>query len=60
MQEDFHAEAVRLAMRYRQVNPRGVIEDDAMIERLGNEILLPTIHDAGLWRVRVKVSNLCA
>jgi hypothetical protein len=56
--DDFHAQAIRLANRFRQVNVRGVLEDDAMDERLGNELLLPTIHDAGLWRVCVIVSNL--
>ena len=58
LHDDFHAEAICLANRYRLANRRDVLEDDPMDERLENGLRLPTIHDAGLWRVRVKVSPL--
>jgi hypothetical protein len=57
--EDFHAEALRRVERYHQVNPRKVIEDASMDEpSLGHTLRLPANHDAGLWRVHVKVSEL--
>jgi hypothetical protein len=56
--EDFHAEVLHRVERYRQENPRRVIEDGPADESsLGNILQFPAHDDAGLWRVHVNVSE---
>ena len=55
--EDFHAQALHHVQRYRQMNPRRIVEGgSADAPSLEDLLRFPAKNDAGLWRVRVKVS----